>query len=457
MKLLDAARSAPARYALIFAALSAIVMGILLELIYWQMCSLLENHVEQAIEQQLDVMRDDFSQDGRGSMIGLARQHRERRGESPIHLLIQDSSGSVIESDMPPLQVFEGWQDIDLSHALETGDRAVRIYRGLGTWIDEDTFVLVAHDTADLLQTQSLLVRSFSIALAVTVALSLVGGLAIGDVLLQRVEDVNLTARAFMAGDLSRRIPAVDRKDELGGLAENLNQMLARIEELMENLRHVTSSIAHDLRSPLGRLHQRLEASRVKSCSNSEYEAVIDAAIEDTSTIFNIFDAMLRIAQIESGTPRERFTGVNLSSIAENVYEAFSIVAEDEGKSIVDRIHLKVFSHGDEGLLTQMLVNIIENALRHTPLGTTILIQLEHVAGRPLLTVSDDGPGIPFDERKNVFRRFYRLDASRSTEGSGLGLSFVAAVAKLHDATVALEDNNPGLRVVIGFAQYPQI
>ncbi len=219
----------------------------------------------------------------------------------------------------------------------------------------------------------------------------------------------------------------------------------------MENLRHVSSDIAHDLRTPLGRLRQRLEACRIKRRSSVEYEAVVDAAIEDTDTILRTFDAMLRIAQIEAGVSRSRFTDIDLGSVAENVVEAFSAVAEDDGRTLNAQIAAGLTVFGDRELLTQMLANIIENALRHTPTGTTVDVR---VSGHPpgaLLIVSDDGPGIPASQRERVLDRFYRLDASRTTPGSGLGLSLVAAVAKLHDAKLTLEDNRPGLRVSVTF------
>ena len=309
----------------------------------------------------------------------------------------------------------------------------------------------MTHDTVDLHQTQVLLLRSFIIALGVTIALTLVGGLAIGAMLLRRVDDVNQAASAIMNGDLSRRIPVPSRTDELGGLAQSLNRMLARMEELMDNLRHVTSNIAHDLRSPLGRHRQRLETVRIKPRSSSEYEAAIDASIKDTETILKTFDAMLRIAQIEAGTPRERFSQVELSDIANNVLDALAAVAEDGSRQFTGRIEPGITVRGDRELLTQMLVNLVENSLHHTPEGTNIELCIAMPDGRVRITVIDDGPGIPASERDRVFHRFYRLDASRSTPGSGLGLSFVLAVVKLHDAMISLEDNSPGLRVVITF------
>ncbi len=451
MKFLELARAAPVRYALIFAALATIVMGILLGVIYWSMISLLERYLAESIDQQLEVLRHDLEQDGRDSMIGLVQQHVDKQSNSRVHFLITDRAQNKIAGDLPFIPPKMGWQDITMATGADGPNNTHRMLRGHGEWFDDNTFVLVTNDMSDLAQTRSLITRSFGIALGATVVLALGGGLVIGALLLRRVDAVNRTARAIMNGDLSRRIPVVGPHDELGGLAESLNRMLTRIEELMESLRHVTSDIAHDLRTPLGRLRQRLEASRLKTRSSPEYESAIDAAIEDTDAILKTFEAMLRIAQIEAGARRARFSDTDLSGIAENVFEAFAAVAEDEGKSLDAHIEPGITVNGDRELLTQMLANLTENALRHTPPGTTVHVRLARDAGPPRLTVSDTGPGIPAEERDNVFRRFYRLDASRSTPGSGLGLSLVSAVAKLHDATIVLEDNAPGVRVLITF------
>lgn len=455
VKLHEAARSAPARYAFVFAAFSVVVMGTLLILVYWWMSSLLERHLQEAVQRQRAVLLNDLAQDGRESMLGLVRQHTEKHNANPVHFpvhfLAQDAVGNRLAGDLPPMRATEGWQEFSLPFSSTHGEMAAQVHRGLGAWIDDDTFLLVTHDTADLNQTRKVLVGSFSAALAVTVLLALVGGLSIGAVLLRRVEGINHTARAIMDGDLSLRIPVGGQRDELHGLAESLNRMLARIEELMENLRHVTNDVAHDLRSPLGRLRQRLEASRLKQCACVEYETAIDAAIVDTDIILNTFDAMLRIAQVEAGARRARFTTVDLSVVAATIVEAFAPVAEDEGRRLVRQIEPGVTAKGDRELITQMLANLIENSLRHTLTGTALGLRVERVDASARITVTDAGSGIPADERERVFRRFYRLDASRSTPGSGLGLSLVAAVAKLHDAQISLEDNKPGLRVVIMF------
>ena len=219
----------------------------------------------------------------------------------------------------------------------------------------------------------------------------------------------------------------------------------------MANLQHVTSDIAHDLRTPLGRQRQRLESALNNPTTGPECRSVIEAAIDETDTMLKTFEAMLRIAQIEAGARRARFSTVDLSEVAENVADAFAAVAEDEGRRLETAIAPGVPVHGDRELLTQMLANLVENGLRHTPAGTVLTTRLSKCADRVRLEVSDTGTGVPEEERARVLERFYRLDRSRSTPGSGLGLGLVAAVAKLHGARIALEDNEPGLRVVLEF------
>ncbi len=446
-------RSAPARYAIAFSALSTLVMGSLLLVVYWSMVSLLERHLEQTIEQQFQILRDDIEQHGREAMIAFVAQQADQQRYEPIYFLVQDASGTRLAGDLPVAQAFEGWRDIPAPARLGTST----LLRARAEHLDDDTFVMVAYDTKDLAESRELILRSFGIALAATVLLTLSGGLIISAALLRRVDDISTTAGAIMRGDLSQRIPVAGSGDEIDRLAAGLNRMLARIEELMVNLQHTTSDIAHDLRTPLGRLRQRLEGSRIRARSAAEYETAIDAAIDDADTILKTFEAMLRIAQIEAGARRARFDDIDLSAVADNVVEAFTAVAEDEGRRIEAHIAPGVPVHGDRELLTQLLANLIENALGHTPRGTTVDVSLTSEHSGICLAVRDDGPGIPPAEREHVLQRFYRLDASRSTPGSGLGLSLVAAIARLHEADVVLADNHPGLAVSVSFTASPTV
>lgn len=442
----------PFRYAVIFACVSAVIMSVLLGIVYTQVIAMLERHLDESILQELNSLRDDFKQDGRDSLIGLARQHTRRSTPSPLHILVQDAEGQVIAGDLPPLPLTEGWQELELPKDSARPSETFPHYRVIGARMDENTYLHVAYSKRDLAETRGLFIWSFAVVLAASILLSLVGGLVVGGVLMGHVRGITRVARAIMDGDLSQRIsPSAGGRNELVELEESLNLMLQRLEQLMENTRHISSSLSHDLRSPLGRHLQRLEVARLKPRTPSELEAVIDAAIADIQNVLKIFDAMLRIAQIEAGTSRPRFTTVALTEIAENVLSAYEAVAEEQGKRITADFVSEASVRGDASLLTQMLVNLVENSLRHAPETTDIGIRIDTLNGAPRIVVTDGGPGIPADQRDRVFRHFYRLDASRSSPGSGLGLSFVAAVVKEHDATIILADNHPGLQVSIIF------
>ena len=266
-----------------------------------------------------------------------------------------------------------------------------------------------------------------------------------------------------MAGDLDRRLPTTtgDRSrsgDEFDRLATNLNIMLDRIEVLVKGLRQVSTDIAHDLRTPLGRLRRTLELARDSALVDpkSAVAPVIDQAIEEADALLATFGALLRIAQIEAGASRRGFGPVDLSAVLEAVLEVYAPAAEEKSQNLTRRIPAGIVVLGDRALLTQMLANLVENAIRHSPSDAHIDVALRAADNRegPEVAIKDDGPGIPEAERDKVFRRFYRLDASRSAPGNGLGLALVAAAADLHGATIRLFDNPPrGLRVVLTFAK----
>ena len=279
------------------------------------------------------------------------------------------------------------------------------------------------------------------------VALSLLTSLLV----LRRVEAVGAASRAIMAGDLGARIPVGRRGDEFDRLAAQLNAMLDRIGELVEDVRQVTNDVAHDLRTPLARLRQRLETARRKAASVADYEAAADAAIAETDAVLATFTAMLRIAQIEAGTRRAGFAPVDLSGLLAGLAETYAAVAEDRGQSLRAAVEPGVVVTGDKELLAQLFANLIENALTHTPPGSRIEVALARDGGGPVATVADDGPGVPAAMRERVLKRFVRLEASRSTPGSGLGLASVAAIARLHGLGLGLADDRPGLRVTLRF------
>jgi signal transduction histidine kinase len=254
-----------------------------------------------------------------------------------------------------------------------------------------------------------------------------------------------------MSGRFDARIPVLHRDDELDRLAINLNATFDRVERLMESLAQISSDVAHDLRTPLSRLRQTLELARRTATSVEEFRAGTGAAINEADDILETFSALLRISQIESGSRKAGFSRVDLSTLFETIFETYVAVAEDAGHELISHIATGIDISGDRELLMQLGANLVENAIRHTPAGSRIEIDLHRSADGAVAVFSDRGPGIPEREYGKVFRRFYRLESSRTTPGSGLGLALVAAVADLHGARISLDDNHPGLRVTILF------
>jgi len=263
---------------------------------------------------------------------------------------------------------------------------------------------------------------------------------------LRRIESINDTCREIIYGDLSRRIPMRSADDDFDQLAGNLNNMLDQIEVLMAGVRQVSDNIAHDLRTPLARLRNRLEALREQVTEDGPRE-LLDQASAEADGLLATFKALLRIGQIESGSRRAGFMGVDLSSLLQDVTELYEPLADDKGQ----RIELKLTSgrqiRGDRDLLFQAFANLLDNAIKYTPDNGQIQVELTGAQ----VSFADNGPGIPEEARDKVFQRFYRLETCRSTPGNGLGLSLVAAVGYLHNARIRLADNAPGLRVIMNF------
>jgi signal transduction histidine kinase len=324
-------------------------------------------------------------------------------------------------------------------------------------------FLVLGQNAYPLEELREFVFGAFGWGAGATLVLAVLGSVVMSTGVLRRVEAINRASERIMAGELDRRLPTTTGDwsgsgDEFDRLAANLNVMLDRIEVLVQGLRQVSTDIAHDLRTPLGRLRATLELARDSASvdGRSAGATVIDQAIEEIDALLATFGALLRIAQIEAGASRRGFGPVDLSAVLEAVVEVYAPAAEEKNQTLTRRILAGIIVFGDRALLTQMLANLVENAIRHSPPDAHIDVALSVADGieGPQVTISDDGPGIPEAERDKVFRRFYRLDASRSTLGNGLGLALVAAVKDLHGAKIQLFDNPPhGLRVVLSFGE----
>jgi signal transduction histidine kinase len=323
--------------------------------------------------------------------------------------------------------------------------------------------LLVGRDVRELSATRAVIQDALAWGLAITAGLALLGGSLMSAGVVRRIEAINEVGREIMDGDLSRRVPGDGSGDEFDQLAVNLNRMLARIEALMASVRQVSDNIAHDLRTPLSRLHTKLSQLRDTDLP-AESAASVDAAINDAEELLSAFNALLRIARVESGSRRAAFTDLDPVPLLHDVAELYEPLAADRSQTLDVRAQLPAAGgegdagrglcvHGDRDLLFQALANLLDNAIKYTPEGGRILLDAIAVGEALDITVTDSGPGIPAELRRKVLQRFYRIDESRSAPGHGLGLSLVQAVAQLHGAALRLEDAEPGLRVVLRFDQ----
>jgi hypothetical protein len=284
-------------------------------------------------------------------------------------------------------------------------------------------------------------------AVAVLSIAGVLGGVLIRRAILARILSIRRTVLAIVQGDLSHRLPSRISGDELDTLSQTINGMLDQIEQLINGIRDVSNSIAHDLRTPLAELRSRLEELSLTRPTDEETFAEIDGAVADVDRVIRIFNALLRLAEIDTGMRRSGFVQVNANELAAEVVEFYSPAAEVKDVSLVFASNGPVLVSGDPTLLAQAVGNLVDNALKYAGAQGVVKVEVQQRADGSLeICVADDGPGIPDAEKPKAAQRFYRGDASRGTPGVGLGLSLVQAVAKLHGGTLELNDNFPGLR-----------
>jgi signal transduction histidine kinase len=440
-----------------YAAVFGASVAVLLLSVYWITLAAIEQQLKDSVERESRLLVEIYTNRGMQSVLrGIQRRVSDLRSPRRF-ILLQDASGNVLAGNLPARTPVMGW--ITLEVPAPPADQASRADEpepgtaviALGRRLPSGEYLLVGENLYRAEKAEDAIALAFGWGILTTVLLALGGGALIAVGFLKRIEEINRTSRSIMDGNLSNRVPLRGSGDEMDQLAVNLNAMLDRIQALMESLKRVSDDIAHDLRTPLSRLRQRLEVSRARVATPEGYAAVMDQSIAEVDAILETFQALLRIAQIEAGTRRAAFSDVDLGGIVSAVAEIFAPVAEDSGHRLRASVERGATIQGDPGLLTQMTANLLENSIRHCPPGAVIALTLTREAGLPLLCVTDSGRGIPEAERDKVFRRFYRLETSRTTPGNGLGLALVKAVAELHGASVELGDNRPGLRAAVRF------
>ncbi len=399
---------------------------------------------EERIRTEASALAQEYRVEG---LNGVQQAVREReRTPGDLDYGLAGPAGAPMEGRLAGAEAPAGWSTIDLGGRGE-GREKIRVY---AIDLGQGYRLLVGDDDERIERVERGLVVRFILAFLGVIALGAAGGYGLSRVVHRRLAAINDTAEAIIVGDLASRVPERGSGDDLDRLAATLNRMLDRIQALMDSLRQVSSDIAHDLRTPLTRLRQRLEGA-LASPEDVDKAASLEAALDDVDAILRTFAALLRIAQIESGGRRAAFRPIDLMTTARTVVEAFAPAAEDSGGRLELLAGEATVLDGDPELLTQMLVNLVENALRHGGPGVAVTVKVSRCGGGARVSVLDTGPGVPEAERERLFDRFYRLEQSRSTPGSGLGLALVAAVARLHGADAAVYNIEPGFEARITF------
>jgi len=435
------------RLTLLYAGLFGCSALILLGVIYGAPGAYMSSSLDAAIDSDIAELEDSLRAGGTEALTVQVAERLRQAPLGPMYYLLEEPTGEVIAGNIPPFHGGEGRFDLKVPRP---NSPSVAVHAHGITLVDHE-YLMVGVDAVPRREMRRFILRLFEWSSAITLVLAVAGGALMSGSLLRRIETISQTARGIMAGDFSRRIPARGTGDEFDHLVESLNAMLERNEAAMESVRRVSHDIAHDLRTPLTRLRQRLDLAQRRAQSVDEWRRAAEGCISDMDAILETFGGLLRIAQIESGMPAHRFTKVDLSELLRTVVEVYQPMAEGKEQRFTADVASELRVWGDRELLTQMIANIIENAMKHSPMGESIGLVATGLPGAMVVVVSDSGPGIPAEERGRVFRRFYRLERSRSTPGSGLGLSLVEAIAALHQVGIQLTDNRPGLRVTLRF------
>lgn len=440
------------RLSILFAAFFCVSAVLLLSVVYWGVGRVLIDQTDEHIDSDVAAFEKAFAVGGRQAVESLIAVKIGNDTSQTATYQLFSSDGSMRTGNLRPvlrLNTFPelGRGEVTSEPLPEAHNREPHTIRTRTVKLSDGGRLLVGRDIYTPLEITERIGQIVGLGLFASIILAGIGGWMISRALLRRVDGMARVSRGIMEGHLDRRLPVGRANDEFDHLTSQLNAMLDRIETLMADVRQVTSGIAHDLRSPLTRLRMRLEKAQLERGENAD--PVLEEVIVEVDGIRATFDALLRIAQVDARDPRSNFDVVDLEHLVQRMTELYRTVAEDKGLTWRVNIDGDLLIYADEQLLAQGLSNLIDNALKYTPAGGRISLQVSGETDRARLAIEDTGPGIPTAARQEVLKPFFRLEESRSTPGSGLGLALVAAVAKLHGAELLLADAAPGLRVTL--------
>ena len=451
-------RTTTFRLSLTYLALFSAAAAVAIFYIYWNTTVLLSRQLNQTIDAELKGLAEQYRAGGLDQLVRIVAERSRTPGNSLY--LVADKEGKQLAGNLSAVspQLWDSLGPVEFVYSrpapggVERRLAFANVFRLPGGYR-----LIVGRDIEDRRELARLIRTTMLWGLGVMALVGIGGGYWVSRRLLTRIDDLSATTRTIMAGDLTGRLPVSGSGDELDRLSQSLNLMLARIEQLMAGLREVSDNIAHDLKTPLNRLRNRVEEALREPYDEGAYRETLERTIEEADGLIKTFNALLSIARLEAGAGGDNRDTLDLATLVSDVAELYEPVAEERGIALTAEASTPIIMRGDRQLLGQAIANLIDNALKYgapTAQGGNgwapeVDVRARAHDGVAEITVTDRGPGVPGPERERVLGRFVRLEASRSEPGSGLGLSLVAAVARLHGGALRLEDNEPGLRVVL--------
>ncbi|GJL82729.1 MAG: two-component sensor histidine kinase [marine bacterium B5-7] len=445
-------RSSTFKLTLLYISLFSTSVIILFAFIYWSTLSYMTEQADEALNLEIRGLKERYKDAG---LNGLTQLIRDRINTQPpsgstIYLLTSFRFDSIVGNlDRWPRgpEDAEGFIDFVLEDS-RFEPRPVIHVRARAFNLDGGFRLLVGRGIEDLFIARKRIIWTLGWGLGIMVLLGLIGSILMSRGMLRRIDQITATSEQIVSGDLGRRVPTRGTGDDFDRLSEHLNRMLDQIESLLDSVRRISDNIAHDLKTPLTRLRNRLESM---SHSGADFHHHLDPAIREADGLLSTFNALLRIARIENDARKEGFSSIRLEEVVADVVELYEPLAEEKLQTLtLEQRHTPPIN-GDRDLVFQAVANILDNAVKYTPENGIIQVSIKTGGKRVRVTVTDNGPGIPDALHEKVVQRFFRTDSSRNQSGNGLGLSMVAAVCKLHGAQLRFEELDPGLSVHMDF------
>jgi signal transduction histidine kinase len=443
------------RLALIAIGTFGVIVSAIFSYVYLSTSSYVRSRSDRAIMTEYSSLKSAYERSGRDGLTGLLQQRIADSNLADNVYLLADPSSARLAGNLgawpSAATAAGGWIEFRAEEPLPNATMRPLLRAMTGTFPGGDR-LLVGRDISELDGFADQIKTAVISSVVLIFVLAGVASILVTRRTVGRIEQINATSRAIMQSSLDRRIPLRGSHDEWDRVAENLNLMLDRIETLVGEVKQVSDNVAHDLRTPLTRMRGRLEKAYHGQRAGEDDQSLIGDTIADLDAVLRMFASITRIAQIETQARMDAFRTVNLVDIAGEVVELYDAAAEQDGTSLTVAGDRELLVTGDRDLIFDAIANLVDNALKHGRAGGHVIVTNENLDGRPVISIADDGPGIPIEEREHVFKRFYRIEHSRYTSGNGLGLSLVAAVARLHEARIEMLDNAPGLKVRLRFS-----